>query len=141
MPKNYYLAVAGLGLLITTAVVGISTFAQTTTDQTTKPNFIAQHQEFKQAITDGDYDAWSKIMQEQVENLRTNATELESQINQQTFDKLTQAHELMQEGKVDEARAIFEEIGMPGPMGHHGMMGKMDHHFFQMKIPAPEAEN
>ena len=137
MPKTYYFAVAVLGLLITTAAVGIVSFAQTTAD-TTQPDFRAKHQEFNQAIIDGDYETWSENMRQRVEDLRTYATQLESQINQDTFDQLTAAHQLMQEGKPDEARTIFEELGMPGPLGHHGMMGKPDWH---LKFPAPATEN
>ncbi len=143
MSKNYYLAIAVLGLIITTAVVGISTFAQTTADQTTKPNFIAKHQELKQAITDGDYETWAELMHQKVEDLRTQATKLESQINQDTFDQLTTAHELMQQGNVEEASAIFKELGPPGPgpLGHRGMMGKASRPGFKFGQESVQSEN
>ena len=48
---------------------------------------------------------------------------IEAKINQDTFDKLAQAHQLMQDGKRDEAKAIFDELGMFGPMGHMGGRG------------------
>ena len=122
MPKNHYLMAAILGLIITTAVVSVTTFAQTNATAL-RPNFIEHRPELRQAMTDGDYESWSEMMKEKVERLRTHATELENKINQSTFDRLTEAHQLMQEGKIDEAKAVFEELGMPGPAGHRGMKG------------------
>ncbi|NUM25845.1 MAG: hypothetical protein HUU49_04490 [Candidatus Buchananbacteria bacterium] len=141
MPKTHYLIAAMLGLIITTAVVGITTFAQTTTTTDSRPNFIEHRQEFKQMIIDGDYETWSEMMKERVTELRTQADKLESSINQETFNKLTEAHQLMQEEKFDEAKAIFDELGMPGPFGPHGMRGMKGMHNNQRPSLPTEAQN
>lgn len=140
MPKTYYLAAAMLSLIITTAVVGITTFAQTPANNL-RPNFDEHRQELKQIMIDGDYESWSTIMKERVTELRAHATELESNINQETFNQLTAAHQLMQEGKFDEAKAIFKELGIPGPFGPHGMKGMKGMHDGWRQTTTSDAQN
>ena len=118
MKKSYYVTAAVLGLLITTAAVGITSFAATN-----NPDFSGlaeKRQAIRQAVTDGDYDSWAAVMQEKVQAMRDRANEMEGRINQETFDKFQEAHQLMQDGDVEGAKAIFEELGMKGP-GPRGM--------------------
>lgn len=118
MNKKQYLLVAFLGLLFTTAIVSSTTLALggKRADDANSEN----RGQVQQAIEDKDFTTWQTAMTAQVAEIRQRATDLESKINQTTFDKLTQAHQLMQDGKRDEARAIFDELGVFGPMGHMG---------------------
>jgi len=121
MKKSYYLATAALGLLITTAVVGLATKAADT-NATTPPAPPCHNQEFKDAVLNNDYNAWKTAMETKATEMRVQADKLAASINQATFDKLVQAYQLVKDGKPDEARAIFEELGIAGwgPMGPPG---------------------
>ncbi len=129
MNKKQYLLVAVLGLILTTAAVSATTFAFggrgmgagiNSGDNDAKRQ---QVEAVQQSITNNDYSAWQQAMTTRVSEMRQQATDLEAKINQDTFNKLTQAHQLMQDGKRDEAKAIFDELGMFGPMGHMGGRG------------------
>lgn len=125
MEKKQYLLAAFLGLLVTTLVVSSTSFAfggKRGGDTQVNDN----REQVQTAITNNDFAAWQTAMNTRVVEMRQQATDLESKINQDTFNKLTQAHQLMQAGKTDEAKAIFDEIGMFGPMGqgHMGGAGK-----------------
>ena len=123
--KSHYITTAILGLMITTAVVGVTSFAATP-DATTKADWTAKHQEMKQIMVDGKYDAWNTTMQEKIYTMHTRADELESKINQDTFNKLTEAHQLMENGDKEGAQEIREELGLGGP----GQKGKAFHKGF-----------
>jgi len=126
MKKSYYLAVAILGLLLTTGAVSLVSLAAT--DETgmaqpkmagtPPPNRGENQPATQQAIINGDYDTWATAMQEEVTALRQRADEMEGKISQGTFAKLQEAHKLMQSGDTSGAKAIFEELGMFGPF--HG---------------------
>lgn len=124
MEKKQYLLAAFLGLLVTTAVVASTSFAfGNKPDTNVKIN--DDREQVQQAITNNDYSAWASAMTTRVTEIRQQATDLEAKINQDTFNKLTQAHQLMQAGKTDEAKAIFDELGMFGPgMGKGHMDGR-----------------
>ncbi|MFA5126818.1 MAG: hypothetical protein WC465_02330 [Patescibacteria group bacterium] len=129
MDKKRYLLVAFLGLLITTVAVGATTLAfggranlgANGNSQTWPAKEQRQAPANMQAITNNDYNSWAASMTTRVAEMRQQASDLEAKINQETFNKLVQAHELMQAGKQDEAKAIFDELGMFGPFG--GRMG------------------
>lgn len=122
MEKKQYLLAAFLGLLVTTAVVASTSFAfGNKAGSDVKMN--NDREQVQQAITDNDYSAWASAMTTRVTEMRQQATDLETKINQDTFNKLTQAHQLMQAGKTDEAKAIFDELGMFGPGMGRGHMG------------------
>jgi len=120
MKKSYYLVAAIFGLMITTAAIGFTTLAATNNsgpaDQAGRRE---EKKEIHQAITDNNYETWETAMKEMVANLRTKANSLEAKINHDTFDKLVSANQLIKDGKIDEAKAIFKELGMAGP----GLMG------------------
>ncbi len=120
MSKSYYFLTAAVGLLITTAAVGLTSLAATNaTDPSAKPA-DRHRQEIGQTIDDSDYEAWSAMMEERVTNLRTRADELASKINQANFDKLVEAHRLMSEGNYEGAQTIMAEVDLMGPMGPGG---------------------
>lgn len=122
MKKSYYIAVAVLGLLITTAAVSLATLAATSNLGTPPgmPPCLENQKEIRQALIDSDYNTWASAMQEKVQALRDQANKLESQINQETFNKLVEAQQLIQSGDTEGARAIFEELGMAGPFPGKG---------------------
>ncbi len=125
MEKKQYLLAAFLGLLVTTLVVSSTSFAfggKRGDDASVNDN----REQVQTAITNNDYSAWASAMTTRVAEMRQQATDLESKINQDTFNKLTQAHQLMQAGKTAEAKAIFDEVGVFGAMGqgHMGGAGK-----------------
>ncbi len=133
MDKKRYLLVAFLGLVITTVAVGASTLAfggRGNFDSNTNARGQAANVREQrtapagqQAIINNDYSAWQQAMTTQVVELRQRASDLETKINQDTFNKIVQAHELLQAGKQDEAKVIFDELGVFGPFG--GSMGHM----------------
>ncbi len=118
MKQKFYLSVAVLGLLITTAIVGITSFAATSSNNTDNGSrgFCQKQnkEEAIKAISNSDYSTWEQEMKQKVQDMRDQADKIEQTINQDTFNKMVLAHQLMQEGKTDEAKAIFEELGMPG---------------------------
>ncbi len=122
MKKTYYLTIAGLGLLLTTAIVGASSFASNSFNGETESQrnkfehkFSAQHrQEISQAINEKNYSAWSETMKQKVQDMRGHIDKMQESINQETFDKIILARQLMTEGKTDEAKAIFQELGVNG---------------------------
>ncbi len=69
-----------------------------------KGKFMGQHEEMEDALESGDYQAWEALMNE-----RPN-TDVE--INQETFEKMQQAHEYREQGDKDSARKIMEELGL-----------------------------
>jgi hypothetical protein len=125
MKQSYYLTVAALGILITTAAVGITSFAANPDSNGQnngfgKPFPIERQQDIRQAITDNNYSAWAESMKQKVQDLRDQADKIEQTINEDTFNKMIAAHQLMADGKTDEAKAIFEELGMKGPGSRQG---------------------
>jgi len=127
--KSYYFATALLGLIVTTALVGITSFAASTdSDQAGQRPEQArfEHRETgMEAVINGDYDSWKVAMEQKVSFMRQQADEMENKINSETFDKLTQIHQFMTEGKTEEAKTLRDELGMggfgPGMMGQkHG---------------------
>ncbi len=124
MNKKQHFLVAILGLLITTVITSVVVQAAGLGrgGQSDKDNTNNRPQQ-QQAIIDNDYNTWATAMTAQVADMRQRASDLEAKISQDTFNKLVQAHQLMQDGNRDEAKAIFDELGMFGPMGHMGGRG------------------
>ncbi len=125
MNKKQYLLTAFLGLLVTTLLVSSTSFAFGAR-RVDEAKFDADREQVQTAINSNDYSTWASAMTTRVAEMRQQATDLEAKINQDTFNKLTQAHQLMQAGKYDEAKVIFDELGMFGPgmgKGHMGSRG------------------
>lgn len=81
----------------------------------------ADKQEMKQAIESGDYNAWKTALENRVSAKQQHLSDLSGKINEDTFNKMVEAHNLRQAGKNDEARAIMEGLGMPEGRGGRGM--------------------
>jgi len=82
-------------------------------------NFTA----IKNAIENNDYNTWKSLM---------GNNKITETITAENFSKFTEAHKLLSEGKADEAKAIFEELGLKKGIG----MGFGGGRFMQKAIPA-----
>lgn len=75
--------------------------------------------EIRDAIENGDYDAWATLMAEDAR--------FPLEVSEDTFDSLVEMHELREAGEFEEAREMSEELGLPGGPGEgrggHGMGG------------------
>lgn len=115
MKKSHYLVAAVLGLLITTAVVGATSLASPASNSDS--DLVAEMARFKiihQAMIDGDYDSWSGAMEDVVSFYRQTLDEMEAQITEETFESLLEVYELIQEGRIEEAKALMEELDLTG---------------------------
>ena len=74
-----------------------------------------EHREVKQQIMENkDYDGWKIMVEEKHQASVEQHTQVMDAINsQEDFDKMTQIHELMRDGKGEEAQALREELGLP----------------------------
>lgn len=63
-----------------------------------------------EAIAAGDYDSWKNLM---IERFSAGLTE-------EHFNKMVEIHQLMEEGKYDEAKALRQELGMDKLGKHRG---------------------
>lgn len=69
------------------------------------PNYTAQrHEDMTKAFANGDYNAWKELMQG-----KGRVTQI---VNEQNFAKFAQMHQLMLEGKTDQANQIRTELGL-----------------------------
>lgn len=126
--KKLHLIAAALGLLVTTAAVSVASYAATTTTTFPVQDRFSEKRVVHQAIDDGNYDSWKTAMEENVVAIRKHADEMQSSINQETFNKLVSIHQLIEDGKFEEAKALREDlgfIGFGGPGPH--MRGMMRH--------------
>ncbi len=62
-----------------------------------------QHDAIREAVENNDYELWKSLIGDHF---------LAEKITADNFSKLVKSHNLMQEGKFDEARQIREEIGL-----------------------------
>ena len=83
-----------------------------------KEEKMAEKEEMKQVIEDGDYNKWKEIM-----DSRPKITDY---INEDNFDQFSKMHKLMDEGNFEEAKEIHDELGLPDK----GMKGKGMHKGF-----------
>jgi hypothetical protein len=78
------------------------------------PNYSPErHTQMTEAFANNDYAAWKNLM------VNRGAANV---VTQENFSKFTQMHNLMLEGKSDEANKIRQELGLGNRQGR-GMMG------------------
>lgn len=63
-----------------------------------------RHQEMEQAFENNDYNAWKEQMQGKGRVIQV--------VNEGNFARFAEAHELAEEGKLDEAKQIRQELGL-----------------------------
>jgi hypothetical protein len=82
------------------------------------PAFREQRQEHRaemdQVFANNDYEAWKAQVEERASEMQTRLENLRNNINEDSFAKLKQAHEKMQAGDYEGAKAIHQELGMGG---------------------------
>ncbi|MFZ2189435.1 MAG: hypothetical protein WA057_02120 [Candidatus Magasanikiibacteriota bacterium] len=71
----------------------------------------AQQEKMQTIMDNKDYTAWQALMQERLNN--SPIVKTMDVVNENNFSKFTEMHNLMQEGKTDEANAIRQELGLP----------------------------
>ncbi|MBU2524508.1 hypothetical protein KKG71_04925 [Patescibacteria group bacterium] len=84
-----------------------------------------RHEDMMEAFETNDYAAWSKLMSGK------NARVLDV-ITEENFGRFVEAKKLMDEGKIEEAKAIKEELGLKG-FGPRQNMGKRGAYMKGMK--------
>ena len=81
------------------------------------PNYSEErHDAMTQAFESNDYNAWKELMQG-----KGRVTQV---INEQNFARFAEAHKLALEGRIDEAQAIREELGLGLQNGSGQGMGR-----------------
>ena len=76
----------------------------------------AEHEDLLTAIKNNDYAAWRALI-----DSRPKITDF---INADNFSRFTDLHQAMQSGDIETAKAIREELGLPGfKIGFGKMMG------------------
>ncbi|MFW0861995.1 MAG: hypothetical protein ACKKL6_00185 [Candidatus Komeilibacteria bacterium] len=87
---------------------------------------MQQHREEMQAIFDNnEYGAWQTEMTTRADEMQAHVNEMRASINEDTFNKMSEMHELMQAGDYEAAQALREELGIGGfgkGFGRHGGM-------------------
>lgn len=69
------------------------------------PNYSPErHEAMEQAFKNKDYNAWKNLMQG-----RGRVTQV---VTEQNFNRFAEMHQLREEGKVDEANQIRQELGL-----------------------------
>lgn len=69
------------------------------------PNYSQErHEQMEQAFEKNDYNAWKALVQ-----TRGRVTQV---INEQNFNRFAEMHELREEGKIEEANQIRQELGL-----------------------------
>ena len=63
-----------------------------------------RHQEMEQAFETNDYQAWKNLMQGKGRVVQI--------VNEDNFARFAEAHQLAEEGKLDEAKQIRQELGL-----------------------------
>ena len=70
------------------------------------PNYTPErHAAMEQAFANNDYNSWKKLM----EGKGGRVLDL---INESNFAKFAQVHQLMEDGKITEAQALRQELGL-----------------------------
>jgi len=79
------------------------------------PNYTPErHEQMEKAFENKDYNAWKSLM-----NGRGRVSEV---VNEANFSRFAEMHELMEDGKIDEANQIRQELGL-GIGGGYGRRG------------------
>ena len=69
------------------------------------PSYTAErHEAMTQAFGDNDYNAWKELMSGKGRVVQV--------VTEENFARFVEAHKLVGEGKLDEARAIRQELGL-----------------------------
>lgn len=104
--KKTILGLGALALVLGVAVISTSSaLAYRGAPSVKGPNYsMERHTAMEKAFENTDYSAWKNLMQN-----RGRVTQV---ITKENFEKFAEAHELMEDGKVEEAKKIRQELGL-----------------------------
>lgn len=104
--KNKWLNFGSLALILGLfALSALSVDAYRGDPSVKGPNYSAErHEAMQEAFANRDYSAWANLMQG-----RGRVTEV---INEGNFARFAEAHDLAMQGKIDEAKAVRQELGL-----------------------------
>lgn len=103
------------------AIMGVGVYQYTDAyrgDPSVKgPNYSeARHEQMQTAFENKDYNAWKNLMQD-----RGRVTQV---VNEGNFARFAEMHQLMLEGKIDQANKIRQELGLGQQGGSGKRMGR-----------------
>lgn len=102
--RNVLLGVLGLTVAGLTAY-SAQTLAYRGDPSTTGPSYTPErHEQMEKAFENNDYETWK--------NLMAGKGRISEVVNEDNFGKFSEMHKLMQEGKIDEANTLREELGL-----------------------------
>lgn len=111
LKKGIVLGVLGLAIA-GVAAYSTGVFAYRGDASQKGPNYTPErHEQMEKAFNDNDYNAWKNLM-----NGKGRVTTV---INEGNFNRFSEAHKLMEEGKNDEANKIRQGLGL-GQGGKNG---------------------
>lgn len=87
-------------------------FMQRNMDEDSFNEMIERHEAMEAAFEGDDYDAWYALMTE--DDHHPKVVDI---ITEENFAQFTEIHELMEEGNIEEAQALREELGLGKGMG------------------------
>jgi hypothetical protein len=99
------LATVGILVLSVSSVLAAPVDAGTTTKNTSQNKQLRQ--EIQAAVEAGDYNTWQQLIAQ-----TPKGSELLTKINADNFPQFVQAHQLVKEGKFEDAKAIYEQLGV-----------------------------
>ncbi len=100
--KKTVLTLSVLGLVLGGGLIAVDAYQGDPT--VTGPNYTPErHATITQALASQDYNSWQEAM---------SGRPIADKVSQEDFVKFTQAWQLAQDGKLDEARALRQEIGL-----------------------------
>lgn len=87
------------------SLLSSDTFAYKGDSTKVGPNYTAErHEEMEKAFENNDYNSWKSLM-----NGRGRVTQV---INEKNFSQFAKAHELAEQGKIEESNKIRESLGL-----------------------------
>lgn len=109
--NNKVVIPVAIAVVAAAATIGISTaFAYAAEDMPLKSifgRFGENHEEIMAKMESGDYAGWKDEAQKVFDEVTS----------QENFEQMREVHQLMKEGRYDEAAELQEEFGLPGQFG------------------------
>ncbi|MFH0857428.1 MAG: hypothetical protein V1848_01640 [Candidatus Magasanikbacteria bacterium] len=125
MNNKQKIALSVLGIGLTLGAGGTAFAANTENAKKLRENFADKKAQMEEVFETDDFATWKSHIEERVSEQKRMAEEMLQNATEENFAKMKQVHTLMKDGKVDEANALREELGLPemGGKGMHKGMG------------------
>jgi len=133
-----YLVIAITAVITTGVVVGGVSYARGELGKMGIPHHPEEHQAVEEAIANNDYEAWLAAVGEE--------NKLIEIITEENFPLLVEIYNLKQEGKYEEAREIWQELGIEkagkkGDTHYKGHKGKIGFFSGELEVVEEAIEN